>query len=602
MTRNKDRKDAIRALAEELGVSYSTARNRLDSPRRAEATLIREEKGWRLCSPDRPDGYLLGWRAAVPFDDRDTLIEQAGRHLGASGWDVSAWPARVAGTMTVPLARNRAGMQEDEAGRILADAGVDYSEAHYQYVYAVADTVAAMGLPVNDVNADGGEPREGFFRLGPGREDLRAEGSYGPSDIIAWDERRGWYHVFYSDTRKALGDYADDLPGGYLGMTARPEDVAMSVARFAGAAAEGQVLKAPLPWALPEDYDEDPPLAEEQLWEASARMERSLTAYIGLRAPDPAAVRTVGEDTVMSLRPGLGPLVDPVMIRGGVRERGSRDGNLETGPKEYWDYKAIGDGWAEECRYFLAAWGITWDRDARTVTVPAGMTGDAVAEAWGQALGRFGRWMDELIAEVRRGRPYAPRHKVRNAGTQGARWLCYEPGKAWDQPGELAAALEDAAGRYPAQPPLNRDPAARTPAMTALGYEKLMAAGEEALVFPTVYPGGAGAVVRDAVAALWPETVPDAAARVLVTCASRITGRGWDTGILDGWGNCPVAALMLGAETDWSGDTPGQAGFTPPGELAAALAGNPAYDAAVLHGTSVLLALVHQRDYDEDDY
>ena len=76
MTQNKDRKQATRDLADSLGVPYSVAARKLDFPRRAEATATREERCWRIVTPEtaRRGGSTLSWRVAVPWDDRDTFI------------------------------------------------------------------------------------------------------------------------------------------------------------------------------------------------------------------------------------------------------------------------------------------------------------------------------------------------------------------------------------------------------------------------------------------------------------------------------------------------------------------------------------------------
>jgi hypothetical protein len=140
-------------------------------------------------------------------------------------------------------------------------------------------------------------------------------------------------------------------------------------------------------------------------------------------------------------------------------------------------------------------------------------------------------------------------------------------------------------------PRLNRDPVDATSAMTTLGFAQLMAAGAKARAFPAVYPGGAGAVVRDAVTPLWSQVTPAAVADVLCACTGMIVGQGRSAGILDGWGSCPVAAAMLRTAT-WTAD----------GRYAAArtlIDTEP--EADVLLGTWVLLALAHQRDPGAED-
>jgi hypothetical protein len=138
-------------------------------------------------------------------------------------------------------------------------------------------------------------------------------------------------------------------------------------------------------------------------------------------------------------------------------------------------------------------------------------------------------------------------------------------------------------------PQLNRDPADATPAMTTMGFAQLMAAGAKVRAFPTVYPGGAGAVVREAVTPLWSQVTPAAVADVLCACTGMIVSQGKSADILDGWGSCPVAAAMLRTAT-WTADER---------YAAARTLIDTEREADVLHGTWVLLALAHQRS-DED--
>ncbi|HEY3958614.1 MAG TPA: hypothetical protein VGM53_35065 [Streptosporangiaceae bacterium] len=151
-------------------------------------------------------------------------------------------------------------------------------------------------------------------------------------------------------------------------------------------------------------------------------------------------------------------------------------------------------------------------------------------------------------------------------------------------------------------PQLNRDPADAISAMLTMGFGQLMAAGARARAFPTVYPGGAGAVVREAVTPVWSQVIPGAVADVLAACAHTIVSRGGHEDILDGWGNCPVAAEMLASAARWKVGGPVRDGvrLTSPDALASSLAADPAKDADVLHGTWVLLALAYQRDPDTE--
>ena len=46
--------------------------------------------------------------------------------------------------------------------------------------------------------------------------------------VIQWREGRGWYHIWFSDSQAALGDYTEDLPGS-LPLMATPEQVAGAI-------------------------------------------------------------------------------------------------------------------------------------------------------------------------------------------------------------------------------------------------------------------------------------------------------------------------------------------------------------------------------------
>ena len=181
-----------------------------------------------------------------------------------------------------------------------------------------------------------------------------------------------------------------------------------------------QLPRAPLPWNLPDGYDDNPPLPEDAGWEASARLERSLVAYIGLQAPDPAAVRTVDAGTVTILTDGF---ADEDWIHNGIWEAASSRDEQELGVSEHRDYQAIGDAWVAECRYSAAGHGITWYRQAQTVTVPASMTDDEAIEIWQRILDRFPAWISGVIGEARKGRSYVSGDDMRSYMAPGARWV-----------------------------------------------------------------------------------------------------------------------------------------------------------------------------------
>jgi len=128
--------------------------------------------------------------------------------------------------MTIPLIRNTSGHQIDEAERLHRAAGVTYHKAHHAYIAAVAATVEAAGIVIGDIGSDCDEPRGGNFRIGGDLEDFWDDDEgYGPSMVIQWREDRGWYHIWFSDSQAALGDYTEDLPGN-LPLMATQEQVA----------------------------------------------------------------------------------------------------------------------------------------------------------------------------------------------------------------------------------------------------------------------------------------------------------------------------------------------------------------------------------------
>jgi hypothetical protein len=195
----------------------------------------------------------------------------------------------------------------------------------------------------------------------------------------------------------------------------------LAVAMEGGGLDDDEALpRAPLPWNLPDGYDDNPPLPEDAGWEASARLERSLVAYIGLQAPDPAAVRTVDAGTVTILTDGF---ADEDWIHNGVWEAASSRDEQELGVSEHRDYEAIGDAWVAECRYSAAGHGITWYRQAQTVTVPASMTDDEAIEIWQRILDRFPAWISGVIGEARKGRSYVSGDDMRSYMAPGARWV-----------------------------------------------------------------------------------------------------------------------------------------------------------------------------------
>lgn len=291
MTQNKDRKQAIRELVHATGLAYSEAARQLDSPRTADATVTRVDgRGWRVVIPETAGrgGRPLSWRAGVPWDDRDTLIKQVARDAACYGWAAITWPTEITAEMTIPLARNTRGHRIDEAERLHQAAEVTYHKAHHAYIDAVAATVEAAGIVIGDIGSDCDEPRGGSFRIGGDLEDFWDDDEgYGPSMVIQWREDRGWYHIWFSDSQAALGDYAKDLPGN-LPLMATPEQVAEAVQALVPERCQcsGGTLSAIPAWQMPRRYEADPPGPEDDGWDVSPRLERSLTAYAGLRPPE----------------------------------------------------------------------------------------------------------------------------------------------------------------------------------------------------------------------------------------------------------------------------------------------------------------------------
>lgn len=105
--------------------------------------------------------------------------------------------------------------------------------------------------------------------------------------MIQWREDRGWYHIWFSDSQAALGDYAEGLPGS-LPLVATPEQVAGAVLELLRKEREdnGGTQPAIPAWQMPEGYEADPPSPQDDGWDVSPRLERSLTAYAGLRPPE----------------------------------------------------------------------------------------------------------------------------------------------------------------------------------------------------------------------------------------------------------------------------------------------------------------------------
>jgi hypothetical protein len=186
----------------------------------------------------------------------------AGRHLGCYGWDAVAWPTEIGTTMTIPLIRNTSGHQIDEAERLHRAAGVTHHKAHHAYIAAVAATVEAAGIVIGDIGSDCDEPRGGNFRIGGDLEDFWDDDEgYGPSMVIQWREDRGWYHIWFSDSQAALGDYTEELPGN-LPLMATPEQVAGAIQALVPERCQCGSGKPPAvpAWQMPRGYEGGPAL------------------------------------------------------------------------------------------------------------------------------------------------------------------------------------------------------------------------------------------------------------------------------------------------------------------------------------------------------
>lgn len=283
MTQNRDRKEKIRDLATATGLPYTAAARKLAEPPRSSASATyAESRGWRVTIPETAGygGRRVSWPAGRPWNDRGVFVAQVAADLECYGWDAAAWPDEITADVTIPLARNVHGHRLDEAGRLHQAAGVTYHTAHDAYIGAAATAVRLGVCPVSDVCCDGGEPREGWFRLGedtdPGEDD-------GPSTWIKWRDGTGWLELGF-DNGKDQASYAHPL---LIGTTARPEQIAAAVAARIPASwlhdgwAAGRIAS----WRLPRGYDDNAHWPEDDGWDVSPALERCLVAYVGLTPP-----------------------------------------------------------------------------------------------------------------------------------------------------------------------------------------------------------------------------------------------------------------------------------------------------------------------------
>jgi hypothetical protein len=116
-------------------------------------------------------------------------------------------------------------------------------------------------------------------------------------------------------------------------------------------------------------------------------------------------------------------LVDDDLIRNGLWWRESHGAAAELGDEENWDYDAVEDAWIASSCAILANHCITWDPDTDKVTIPADMTTEEASRIWQAARGRFGTWIDDIVAYTRKGRHLAPPGDLRPATAPGAHWV-----------------------------------------------------------------------------------------------------------------------------------------------------------------------------------
>lgn len=243
-------------------------------------------KRWQVTFPDRQSGQLathgVSWRSTVAWDDRACLTEQISLVLKPYGWRVIGWPEQITETITLSLARNESGRHWDDVYELYRRAsGIDFHEAHHAYINAVGHALLAAGVAVVDWDGGGDEPRGGYIQLGaatPEEDDDEDEDERDNSETcLMWREDRGWYEVWFSDRRNALGDTATDLDVPIL---ATPDHMVRAFREHFGDQF-GQVKDIPA-WPAPPGYDDNPELSDDgtgKWWDVSVEFERSLTAY-----------------------------------------------------------------------------------------------------------------------------------------------------------------------------------------------------------------------------------------------------------------------------------------------------------------------------------
>ncbi|MDF4254669.1 hypothetical protein [Streptomyces sp. WMMB303] len=102
-------------------------------------------------------------------------------------------------------------------------------------------------------------------------------------------------------------------------------------------------------------------------------------------------------------------------------DRGTPDCVLGT--EEVWDFDAVDVGWREVLRERLAPHGIRYDVTAHEVGLPSGMSHEAARRLVGEAQTGFAAWIDQVVGDVRAGKPDPRYWDVRADTDPGGRWI-----------------------------------------------------------------------------------------------------------------------------------------------------------------------------------
>ncbi|MFB8406519.1 hypothetical protein [Streptomyces sp. NPDC055912] len=102
-------------------------------------------------------------------------------------------------------------------------------------------------------------------------------------------------------------------------------------------------------------------------------------------------------------------------------DRGSPASILGVG--EVWNYAGVTEGWLRHVRDQLASHGIRYDVDDDAVAVPASVSAREAALLCATVADGFPAWIDQLISEVRAGKPDPAQWDVRGDADSGALWI-----------------------------------------------------------------------------------------------------------------------------------------------------------------------------------